>query len=410
MDFTPYAEWQKVLEEAFFSPAWDGHPVVMYMDDDEAVAMQSRYGLEVPLVQAVSRVISADEPKPYEAVERHELSRRSDDRAPAVLPLLACSVIAATRMANDGIRRANNYHSHFSQLLAGREGALTSAKYQSVAGMWQRLASWQHRWGAYRGVCTIPSPADLPHNQARIGYALSQAVLRGTDRQLLPKFFEAVRQHHGTAWPLAGAVLVEYLERWGQAHSFSPGFMRAASHPEFRPLVEKILGNFANVWDGSPFFVRQGIPRAELLVRFENRRLGWLARLSKPGKPEYELSGGVLMRRLGETGYYALDGLKLPDDRSLRTGLQLSGEGIVVGKAGLVSSCCGRTMTWTAALASTGSSPESSTCSSQRRRRSGMSRPYWPARHRPASSPGGGSSPGCRKAGCCTTRSSSKTR
>ncbi|MFH9550050.1 hypothetical protein [Streptomyces sp. NPDC017435] len=332
MDFTPYAEWQKVLEEAFFSPAWDGHPVVMYMDDDEAAAIQTRYGLEVPLVQAVSRVITADEPKPYEVVERYELSRRSDDRAPAVLPLLACSVIAATRMANDGIRRANNYHSHFSQLLAGREGALTSAKYQSVAGMWQRLASWQHRWGAYRGVCTIPSPADLPHNQARIGYALSQAVLRGTDRQLLPKFFEAVRQHHGAAWPLAGAVLVEYLERWGRAHYFSSGFVRAASHPEFRPLVEKILGNFANVWDGSPFFVHQGIPRAELLVRFENRQLGWLARLSKPGKPEYELSGGVRMRRLGETGYYALDGLKLPDDRSLRTGLQLSGEGIVVGR------------------------------------------------------------------------------
>jgi hypothetical protein len=332
VDFTPYAEWQRVLEEAFLSPAWDGHPVVMYIDDDEAAAMQSSCGLEVPLVEAVRRVIYPGDPKPYEAVERYELTRRSEDAAPAVLPFLACSVIAATRMANDGVRRANNYHSHFSQLLAGRDGVLTSAKYQSVAGMWQRLASWQHRWGTYRGICTIPSPADLPQNQARIGYALSQAILRGTDRQLLPKFFEAVRDHHGTAWPLPGAVLVEYLERWGQAHSFSAGFMRAAGHPEFRPLVEKILGNFANVWDGSPFFVRQGIPRAELLVRYENRKLGWLAKLSKPGKAEYELSGGVRMKRLGETGYYTLDGLKLPDDCSLRAGLQLSGEGIVVGR------------------------------------------------------------------------------
>ncbi|MER6110656.1 hypothetical protein [Streptomyces hirsutus] len=332
MDFTPYAAWQEALEEAFFSPAWDGHPVVMYMDGPEAAAMQSRHGLEVPLAEAVSRVIAVGDTRPYEPVERYELSHRSDGRAPAVLPLLACSVIAATRMANDGIRRATNYHSHFSQLLAGREGVLTSAKHQSVAGMWQRLASWQHRWGTYRGICTIPSPADLPHNQARIGYALSQAVLRGTDRQLLPKFFEAVRQHHRTAWPLPGAVLVEYLEKWGQAYSFSPEFLRAVRHPEFRPLVEKILANFANVWDGSPYFVGQGIPRAELLVRFESRKLGWLAKLSRPGEAEYELSGGVRMRRLGETGYYALDGLKLPDDRSLRAGVQLAGEGIVVGR------------------------------------------------------------------------------
>lgn len=332
MDFTPYAAWQRVLGEAFFSPAWDGHPVVMYVDDDEAAATQSRHGLEVPLVEAVKGVIAADDPKPYAAIERYELRHRSADDVPSVLPLLACSVIAATRMANDGIRRASNYHSHFSQLLAGRDGVLTSAKYQSVAQMWQRLASWQHRWGVYRGVCTIPSPGDLPQNQARIGYALSQAVLRGTDRQLLPKFFEAVRQHHGTTWPLSGSVLVQYLELWGQAYSFSPAFMRASEHPEFRPLVEKILANFARMWDGSPFFVQHGIPRAELLVRFENRKLGWLARLSRPGKPEYQLSGGVKMRRLGETGYYTLDGLRVPDERSLRTGLQLAGDGIVVGR------------------------------------------------------------------------------
>lgn len=332
MDFTPYAAWQKVLGEAFFSPAWDGHPVVMYVDDKEAVAMQSRKALEVPLVEAVKRVISPGVHKPFEAVEQYELSHRGSDDPPAVLPLLACAVVAATRMANDGIRRANNYHSHFSQLLAGSDGVLTSTKYQSVAGMWQRLASWQHRWGVYRGICTIPSPGDLPHNQARIGYALSQAVLRGTDRQLLPKFFDAVRQRHGAAWPLSGDVLVRYLEMWGQAYSFSPGFLRAAEHPEFRPLVEKILGDFANVWDGSPFFVQEGIPRAELLVRYENRKLGWLARLSRPGKPEYELSGGVVMRRLGETGYYSLDGLKLPNEHSLRNGLQLSGQGIVVGR------------------------------------------------------------------------------
>lgn len=334
MDFGPYAAWQQALEEVFFSPDWDGHPVVMYVDDAEAAALQERFGLDIPLVEAVKRVVWPDHPKPYEAIEHYEdkVRERNSDDAPAVLPLLACSVIAATQMANDGQHRASNYHDQFSQLLTERDSVLTSYNYLPIVRMWQRLASWQTQWGAYRGLCTIPSPQDLPSNQSRIGYAISQSILRGTDRRLLPQFFYAVRQRDDAAWPPPGGKLLRWLMYWGQREKFSPGFRRAMDDPELRPVVERLLGNLANVWDGSPEFVQQGTPRAELLVQFENRRLGWLARLPRKGAAEYALPGGLTLRRLGDTEYYNVDGMKLPDARSLRQGIQLLGKEIAVSR------------------------------------------------------------------------------
>ncbi|WP_432168776.1 hypothetical protein [Streptomyces sp. bgisy031] len=332
MDFMPYGAWQRALEDVFFSPEWDGHPVVMYVDDGEAQQLQKRFGIAEPLAEAVRRVVLSDEHRPYRAIESYEASKRNSVDAPAVLPLLATSVVAATRMAHDGNRRASNYHVHFSELLAGRAGVLTSAEYAPVSEMWQRLASWQHQWGAYRGLCTIPSPGDLPRNQARIGYALSQAVLRGADRQLLPKFFDVMRERNAAAWPQPGAVLAEGIRLWDQAGKFSAAFQNALSHPEFRPLVERLLGGLANVWDGSAQYIRQGTPRGELLVRLENRRLGWLARFPRPGAGQYQLPSGVVLRELGDTNYYAVDGLELPVDRSLRAGVQLVGGGVAVSR------------------------------------------------------------------------------
>lgn len=332
MDFKPYEAWQGALEEAFFSPDWDGHPVVMYVSESEAAALQARFKLDTSLVDAVKLVMQPGRPKPYQAIEQYESHERNGHDAPAVLPLLACSVLAATQMANDGRHRASNYHDKFSQLLAGRDGVLTSYNYLPIAHMWQRLASWQTQWGAYRGLCTIPSPRDLPSNQSRIGYALSQSILRGTDRQLLPKFFHTVRERYDSAWPLPGAKLLSWLTKWRLWDRFSPGFRRAAMDPELSLLVARLLGNLANVWDGSPVFVSPGTPRAELLVRFESRRLGWLARLPRRGAKEYSLPNGVMLRKLGDTEYYSVDGLQLPDAHSLRRGIQLVGEGIAVSR------------------------------------------------------------------------------
>ncbi|MFG2879144.1 hypothetical protein ACGFYU_29780 [Streptomyces sp. NPDC048337] len=332
MGLSAYAEWQEVLEDAFFSPEWDGHPVVLYVDDREVETLQRRYGISVPLAEAVRQLVQPGAQKPFQAVEDYELSRTDGNTAPAVLPLLACSVVAATRMANDGVRRANNYHDHFSELLAGRAGVLNSQLYLPVARMWQRLAAWQTQWGGSRGVCTIPSVEYLPKNQTRIGYALSQAVLRGSDRQHLPKFFSIMRARSEAAWPLPGPVLARGISLWDYESKFSPSFQGALHDPDLRHLIEGLLGALAAAWDGSDHYIPHGTSRGELLVRFENRRLGWLVRVPQPGNEEYPLDNKAVLRRIGTTEYYTVEGLALPTDRALRNGIQLVGDGIAVGR------------------------------------------------------------------------------
>lgn len=118
--FAAYVEWQDALEHAFFSEEWNGQPVVLFVDEREARSLQRKCGVSVPLAEAVKQVVQPTAPRPFQAVEDYESSRRDDSRAPSVLPLLACSVMAATRMANDGAHRANNYHDRFSELLADR--------------------------------------------------------------------------------------------------------------------------------------------------------------------------------------------------------------------------------------------------------------------------------------------------
>ncbi|WP_018638293.1 hypothetical protein [Parafrankia elaeagni] len=326
MDSAHYLEWQIVLEETFFNLDWAGQPVILYVDDDEAVAIQNEWGLETSLIEAVRQVVRLNSAKPYWVVEELIRAHGRQDAAPPVLPLLACAVIAATRMANDGVRRATNYHYHFSTMLAGQAGILTSAHYEVLVGMWEALAEWQLSWGTSRGLCTIPMRGYLPVNQSRIGYALSQAVLRDSDRQLLPRLFETLRQRGNGAWPQPGSVVASAALLWDQYDRFSRDFRLAVEDEATRPVVERLLDQFASTWDGSPALDRNGVPTADLTVRFENRELTWLVRVPRQDADRYDLPDGVRLHRIANTEYYEVRGLPAPDGGSLRTDICLVGE------------------------------------------------------------------------------------
>ncbi|WP_045875846.1 hypothetical protein [Pseudofrankia sp. DC12] len=332
MDSARYLEWQIVLEETFFNLDWADQPVILYVDDDEAAAIQDEWGLETPLVEAVRRVVRPNSARPYWVVEALVSTHARQEAAPPVLPLLACAVIAATRMANDGVRRKTNYHYHFSTMLAGQEGALTSDDYKALVDMWEALAGWQLSWGTSRGLCTIPMRDYLPVNQSRIGYALSQAVLRGSDRQLLPRLFETLLRRGNGAWPQPGSVIVSAALLWDQYDRFSRDFRLAVEDEETRPVVERLLDQFASTWDGSPAQRRQGFPTADLVVRFENRELTWLARVPRQDTDRYDLPDGVRLHRIADTEYYEVRGFPAPDGGSLRAGVCLIGDALALSR------------------------------------------------------------------------------
>ncbi|MER6325274.1 hypothetical protein [Streptomyces coelicoflavus] len=328
-----YQAWQDVLAEEFFGRQHAGHPTLFYVDNDVEQELRHGYGLEEPLALCVGRFLRLGTVEPYSALEDYRWRKRQQDKdgVPAFLPLLACSVMAASRMVNDRNHRATAYHARFSELLTGDEKRLGSQHYEPVSRMWQVLASWQHSQQGSRGLCTIPAPADLPSNRSMIGFAQSQALLSGADRTFIPKLFRTLREY-GTTWPLPGDTLLAQIEIRGMEQHFSKGF-RNALQEEFRPFLARLIGNYAASWDGSDELVPSGVTRAELLVRLDAGRLGWVARLrSAEQEARIELKGGVVLEQLGDTAYYEVTGLPAPGADTLTRSLRRDGDGLVLSR------------------------------------------------------------------------------
>ncbi|MEU1502752.1 hypothetical protein [Streptomyces sp. NPDC005732] len=330
----PYEAWQEMLAEEFFGRQHAGHPTLFYVDDDVEQELRHGYGIEEPLAHCVGRFLRLGTAEPYSALEAYRWRKRQQDKegVPAFLPLLACSVMAASRMMNDRNHRATAYHARFSELLTGDEKQLGSHHYEPISRMWQVLASWQHSQKGARGLCTVPAPADLPSNRSMIGFAQSQALLSGADRSFMPKLFRSLREY-GTTWPLPGETLLAQIEIRGMEQHFSKGFRNALQEDEFRPFLARLIGNYAASWDGSDELVPTGVARAEVLVRLDAGRLSWVARLrSADHKKRIELKGGVVLEQLGDTAYYEVTGLPAPSADTLARGIRRDGDNLVLSR------------------------------------------------------------------------------
>src|SRR5690606_8888209 len=99
--------------------------------------------------------------------------------------------------------------------------------------MWRGLHSWLEAQDGTVGVSTI---RDHPHLQ-RIGYPLSQALVRQSDHLALTRFFHALDFHPGPA-PEA-EVILGALDIWTAAlqNQLSDAFTRALSDNDIRPLL-----------------------------------------------------------------------------------------------------------------------------------------------------------------------------
>ncbi|MET9523240.1 hypothetical protein [Streptomyces coeruleorubidus] len=329
-----YQAWQEALAEEFFGQQHAGHPTLFYVDDDVEQELRRGYGIDEPIIRCVGKFLRLGTAEPYSALEDYRWRKRQQDKnsVPSFLPLLACSVMAASRMVNDQNHRATAYHARFSELLTGDEKRLGSQHYEPISRMWQVLASWQLSQRGARGLCTIPAPADLPSNRSMIGFAQSQALLSGADRSLMPKFFRSLREH-GATWPLPGETLLAQIEIRGLERHFSKGFRSALQEEEFRPFLAKLIGNYAAAWDGSDELVPTGVTRAELLVRLDAGRLSWVARLrSAEQKVRIELKGGVVLEQLGDTAYYEVTGLPAPSAETLGRSIRRDGDNLVLSR------------------------------------------------------------------------------
>ena len=333
-----YGDWQREIAAAFLAVRPDPPPVVLFLDDDEAHRLWpslQRPGEDLGAV--VSAAMSWGRPDRLfdpVTVEVGRWRRGPADQPPPCLPVLAASVLAASRMIHDQHGPMHAYYLRLAQLLRPEANAETvrfqlAQTYSAVAAMWRVLHEWISARSELVGISTIRGH---PH-YTQIGYPLSQALARSSDRQRLTSFFHAARvQTLGVPDP---PLLLGYLRVWtSRPRGFSPQFLRALRDASVETFLGQLVHRLATDWDGH---VRStgGRRRLELraAVDIDSWSCYWTVR-EVDGIDEDTLTlpdGGIL--RLSRPDYgrlYRLEGELPAVDRGLANGLTAIGTQCVV--------------------------------------------------------------------------------
>lgn len=281
-----YARWQRLLAAYFWGNLT--RPVVMFVDDDELGKIAPA---EAQPAQSLARAVWETVPaKPgrfmFEGVTAWQELWSGGDRAqpPPTLPVLALSVLAASRMHRDSDAPSHNYYLRLAQVMLPERGlaqveelrlALREQEaFLPVVGMWQELDTWVCERG---GVSTIRSHLDW----TRIGYPLSQALVRQADRAVLTQFFAALDLGPGRP-RLDGASLLRFLRLWARhPRGLSEALEVALESADEAELLSLLLSALADSWDGT-VVTPEGLPRLaiRLVLDLDCWHAGWAVQVA----------------------------------------------------------------------------------------------------------------------------------
>lgn len=251
-----YRWWQQTLADVFLVP--QGGPLVLFIDDDELRKIAP--DIDDPTEDLAHAVRNASSHVPGEYFSRVARDRRLwrlGDRTPPppVLPVLAMTVLAATRMRSDGQALSTNYYRRLAESIEPGASELRVAtlrtefsgnSFLDVVDMWCTLDEWIGEQHGRVGVSTIRNHERL----TRIGYPQSQALLTRSDRAELTRFFVALHIRE-SGFPDERSML-RALEVWTTASQNRLGdtFMAALRAEDTKGLIAAVVLACAAAWDG----------------------------------------------------------------------------------------------------------------------------------------------------------------
>lgn len=322
-----YAAWASVLGEHFFGPDQSGRTVAMFVDDTLARELGASPTLDgVTLESAVRRELGrAGNLFGRILVRCGQWRRGSQATPPPSLPLLGATVLAATRMHNDGTYSANNFYARAAQVL-GRDSRVIEDEFELVAAMWEYLDTWLRSQGDMRGISTI-----LPHPQwVKIGYSLSQALLRDVDRRCFPQFFQwaGVAPHA----EVQAESLIRPLRLWSQGHpGVSPRLRQLIENESGQELLGRLLIAEARSWDGVVADERSGVRQLQLrlVVQPSTKSVRWAAEGADPPKEVIvDWDGAIVTFSASESRRYLISNERGVKSADVARGLVLSGDNV----------------------------------------------------------------------------------
>ncbi|MFE3857991.1 hypothetical protein ACFXPN_43510 [Streptomyces griseorubiginosus] len=339
-----YRQWHEVLSAEFFGADHALRSTILYVDDEIERQLAEFYGIETGLAQAVADELNWRDPEEalFSRIQReceHWVNGGIEGPPPS-LPVLALSVLAATRMASsDGMLRTNFYGRWiqvFGEQLSGYRANKLEKAFEDVAEMWEQLDNWLQDTGGLFGTSTVST------DEARwkVGYPISQALVRGWDRQVLTRFFATTRLRPRNGTAVSGRELLRRLRVWtaGRERHLSPRLMEELANPADtgETLITALLKRLADDWDGTLHEPEHGHRRRalglRLMVADRGRRLAWLAEaVEAMPETEVRLPGGRAFQLHKEYGdvYGGLESLR-PSPHQLADGVRLEGEALVL--------------------------------------------------------------------------------
>ncbi|MFI6272479.1 hypothetical protein [Micromonospora zamorensis] len=326
-----YAQWQEILACRYFGEAQAGRPVLLFASDEELAEL----GGSGSLTDAVARHLRlADEARLFWPVEAAVARWRRGSRAepPPCLPLLAVTVLAATRMHRDERSAPHAYYIRLAEALEpsappddlARLRDRLSQAFDAVAALWRVLDDWLAGMQGQRGISTVRTGGHFH----RIGYPLSQALVRAEDRYRLTEFFSALGVDRGGA-PNVESMLY-HLRIWAsRPRGLSPRLVAALQNEADSQLLGGVLSSLAEHWDGV-VRERAGLRRAQLraCADIDSWTMWWeVERVPGIDEDVVQLpTGGELKLSVRADGdLYDLDGELPTFPEALRNGLHARG-------------------------------------------------------------------------------------
>lgn len=335
-----YDEWHQALRSAFLLP--HNGPTVIFVDDSELARLApDSDDAAADLAQAVRAQLRLAEGRTlfdpvHSAYEQWNRGLRADP--PPVLPVIAITVLAAARMRSDADARSTNYYLRLAQALLPdgapdeienlRHALREGGAFLDVVGMWRGLHDWIDAQGGAFGTSTI---REHPRLQ-RIGFPLSQALVRQQDRIALTRFFQALR-FAPSSTPNAGQIL-SALDIWiaSPRNRLSDSLMHAVADAEIRPLLGAVVRAHAQAWDGR-VLTSDGNLRISMRIGLdiEAWKARWLFRTVNGGPPEATLRGSgpdEVVTLTEQPGWAYYDALEPPPvaGRQVLTGFRMRGD------------------------------------------------------------------------------------
>jgi hypothetical protein len=338
IDTSSYEAWTRALRAHFFVEANAEIPVTYFVDAD---VLADVAGITDPSAAEAS-LASVLRPKLLPESSGDVFRRVVDDswawklkypeRDPPFLPVLAVAVLAAAHMARTEDWAAHNYYKPLREILRLPGGTGMPAGYDgAMQSLWGHLTWWLNDYKAGNlGLSSVPTHP----NPAYIGYALSQALFRSSDRQRLTHFFLALDL--APRAPIEAAELLTYFRAWSQRSHLSPGARQMARRDEYREVLAGILMAEWNRWDGS-LRDERGRRLGQILITLDlylRPRLAFVAERPRgfPAQATFdfeETRGGVALSAASNDFYS-----ELPFEVSanaLDTGLRGQFEGFALG-------------------------------------------------------------------------------